>query len=488
MRKILLLDADAAAAARLVALLRSTDLSLDLRQLTEDDAQRFASELQSFQPDLVIAESAFSDLGALRALELTRSHATAPLLYCCEHVDDAFAAQALRAGAVDCIRKSEPQRLAAAVELALRRAAERRVHARVERELIQAQRYESLPTLLSALAHDLRNVLQPLMFAGIVLRKSEDPALQRLHETLDNTAQKGLDIVSSMMAFCKSDAAEDDLNVPALLRSLRLLLPKKVTRGVDVSFDSSLGVISCRLNQSEIEQCLLTLGLSAIRAMPQGGTLRFSIDHTRLEAQALVEGEVLPRGDCVRLAVEGSAPMPPSPDGVEDLGLALCRTVAAQHRGLVRMRTLAGGGSCVELYLPLRAAEVMEAPRAPRAVLFATRDDGAAHSLALAGAPAGFDVARVADSTTAAEYLERNRLPDLAIIDTDLPRLEDARVFSLLRERRFAGSVILLASPGADMDHDASAGSVKLMTKPVDDDSLLAALRDCAGQSATAVR
>lgn len=478
--KLLLLDADAEAASRLRAQLRVTDLSVDLRHLAGDDEARLLAELDTFQPDLVVSERDLPGFSGLRALTLVKRRGPIPVLFLSAQVDDAFASQVLRAGAADCVRKSEPLRLAASVEIALRRARERRVQVRIERELIQARRYESLPMLLSALAHDLRNVLQPLMFTGVVLKRSEDPALQRLQETLDNTTQKGLDIVSSMMAFCKTDVPEDDLNVQALLRSLRLLLPKKATRGVEVSFDSSLGVVACRVNQAEIEQCLLTLGLNAIHAMPQGGTLRFAVDQARLDAAAQAEGGPLPSGDCVRLSVEDSAPRSLADD---DLGLTLCRTVALQLRGAVRTSARSGDGTCVELYLPLRAAEsTLEMPRVPQSVMFATRDDGAAHSLAKAGAPVGFDVSRVADSTTAAAYLERNRLPDLAIIDTDLPRLEDARVFSLLRQRRFAGSVILLASPGADMDHDTSSGSVKLMTKPVDDDSLLAALRDCIGQ------
>lgn len=483
--RILLLDPDAGAAADVLAALRATDLSLDLRRLDGTDAARLATELDDFQPQLLIAERDLAACPAQRLLELARPREL-PVLFLCERVDDAFAARVLRAGAADCVAKAETLRLAATVERALHRAAERRTQQRIARELIRARRYESLPTLLSALAHDLRNVLQPLMFAGVVLRRSEDPALQRLQETLDNTTQKGLDIVSSMMAFCRTDVPEDDLNVPSLLRNLRLLLPKKVTRNVEVSFESALGTVACRLNQSEIEQCLLGLGLGAIRAMPDGGRLCFRLDDARLDAASLAAGENVAPGDYLRLSVEGSVAQPAGEDEeADDPGLVLCRAVAMRHAGLLRVRTAPGAGTTVELYLPLRAVTGAQAgPRTPQAVLFATHDDGAAHSLAQAGSPLGFDVARVADSSTAAQYLERNRLPDLAIIDTDLPRLEDARVFSLLREHRFAGSVILLASPGADMAHDATAGSVRLITKPVDNEGLIAALRDCAAQYA----
>lgn len=487
MTRLLMLSVDAGPAEALQQQLSHLGLPFKTRQLAGDDLVALAQTLESFRPDLVFCEPALPALPGIKALHWVRERLPeVPFIYCTAQGDDAFAASGLRAGATDCVSTSEPQRLAAVVERALRRVTERALHLRIEQELIQAQRYQRLPLLLSALAHDLRNVLQPLMFAGVVLRNTEEPKLQRLQETLENTTQKGMDIVSSMTAFAKSrEAGEADLDVGALMRTLPLLLPKKTTRRVEVSFESTLGVVPCRLHQTDIEQCMLELGLAAIRAMPEGGRLRFRATEQLLDTDFFAADETPVPGLYLHLAVEndGADASYAGGDGSANLGMAICRTVAAQHRGLLRQRASGHAGGAVDLYLPLRAELADTALASRQAVLFATPDEAAVAALATLGGPLGFDIARIGDSPSAAQHLERHPLPDLAIIDTELPRLEDARIFTLLRERQYAGRVILLASPGADMDPSASSSSIRLMTKPVDAASLLAVLRESAAQA-----
>ncbi|HEY1076358.1 MAG TPA: hypothetical protein VGE51_06685 [Fontimonas sp.] len=423
--------------------------------------------LQHHKPDLIVAGfAADDDSGAdlLRAV-LVAAPGT-PVIFYVRHCADEDAAAALRAGAADVILAPAPARLAAAIDRCLEHSATRRYLERAQKELVGAHHAEFLPLMMDALAHDLRNMLQPLTYATQILKRTTESTLRPLQESLEGATQRGLEIVASILSF-GSDRSRGRgvVDVQDLIRTVRMLLPNSLARRVAVSCESPLRMVRCGPHQIELEQCILALARRALHHLPGGSRLAI-----RVERQA---GE---HGPLLRIGVEAEGPgatLPPLADSRE---LLLCRVLAARHGGSVQAAQPVAGRERIEILLPLLEGAA-SAGTLQRKVLIASHGETAA-ALIEAGTAAGFDLTTVADSAAASRYLLDPPLPDFAIIDADLPQLEGARVFSLLRKRGFAGRVVLLTSPGSEFGRNAGDDSVFYMTKPADGDSVFGALHD----------
>lgn len=418
------------------------------------------------KPEVIVADCAPDDVSGTDLLKALRAVASeAILVYYVRECTDASAASALRAGAFDVIPRPAPERLAAALDRAIDQAALRRDLELAQRNLAGAHHAEFLPLMMDALAHDLRNMLQPLTYASQILKRSSEQGMQPLQDSLEGSTQRGLDIVEAMLAF-GSDRSRGRgvVDVQELLRTVRLLLPTSLARRVAIACESPLTTVRCGPHQTELEQCLLALARRALRHMP-GGRLGIRIERQLLDGTAVI-----------RLGVEAEGAGPAWPSTPECRELLLCRLLAARHGGTVHVVRGAGGKESIELLLPL-LERTPSGSIGERRVLIAAGDD-ATPALMEAGIAAGFHAVAVTDSAGAEQHLATASMPDFAVIDTDLSQLEGARVFSLLRKRGFRGRIVLLASPGSEFSLSSSDESVFYMTKPVDGGRVFGALQD----------
>src|SRR6476646_5714643 len=111
--------------------------------------------------------------------------------------------EAVRGGATDYVLKHNMARLAPSVRRALREAEERTARSHAEKSLLRAQRYEGLALLASGLSHDLRNVLQPITMGASMLLELDDERAKKIGTLVQDCAERGLDIVTSMLTFAR---------------------------------------------------------------------------------------------------------------------------------------------------------------------------------------------------------------------------------------------------------------------------------------------
>jgi PAS domain S-box-containing protein len=247
----------------------------------------------------------------------------------------------------------------------------------LERQVLHAQKLESLGLLAGGFAHDFNNLLT-VVRANLDLareeRPTQDPIQAYLRPAIEASC-RGADLCRQILAYSgRGNFVIEPVAISDLARSMANLLesaiPKKVTLALDLAPDLPL----LRGDASQIHQVTLNLVLNAAEAIGDGkGRIRLG---TRAQAWAPPEapdvgqGELLPGCPCVVLEVTDDGPgMTPDlmarifdpffstkADG-RGLGLAAVQGILRSHKGGIRVSTRPGRGSTFTLFFPTAAGE-----------------------------------------------------------------------------------------------------------------------------------
>ena len=243
---------------------------------------------------------------------------------------------------------------------------------------LRAQRMESIGSLAGGVAHDLNNILAPIMMSASML--NEDlPAhtFQQFVTTIGEAAQRGADIVRQLLTFARGVDGHRTVFAPKLLfeqleRILRETFPKSIAFTVSVADDlwSIVGDLT------QLHQVLLNLCVNARDAMPEGGTLELSATNCDLaETSVFVSPDARP-GRYLRLAVadSGSGISKTVVDKIFDpffttkepgkgtgLGLSTALGIVRSHGGFMVVDSELGRGSNFQVFLPA-VSEVQRPP------------------------------------------------------------------------------------------------------------------------------
>lgn len=240
---------------------------------------------------------------------------------------------------------------------------------RLEEQFLRAQRMENIGLLAAGIAHDLNNVLAPMLMAAPMLREwVSEPAGLRMIDLLERSAERGSGLVRQILAFAQGVSSEHRLvQVKAVLREIIAVIagtfPKTIT--LEESIPAELWPV--KASPIQMHQVLLNLCVNARDAMPEGGTLRLHAQNCLLDPEA---GHAIPGGFAgafVVLHVEdtGSGITPTvlermwepfyttkESDKGTGLGLSTVRGIVKSHGGFMEVRTELGRGTIFRAYFP----------------------------------------------------------------------------------------------------------------------------------------
>jgi PAS domain S-box-containing protein len=246
----------------------------------------------------------------------------------------------------------------------------------LEKQLFQSQKLESIGRLAGGVAHDLNNLLTPILgYSEILVNKlaPEDARRQNL-KVMHDAALKARDLIRQLLAFSSSQALEFrmfDLN--AVVRGFEPLLRRTIRANVGISYHFDEKELSMIGDAGQIEQIIMNLAINADDSMPSGGKLMIETRETVVEAgkEPLFEG--VPAGRYVVLSVSDNG------DGMDGetmsqmfepffttkpigkgtgLGLSTVYGIVKQHGGYIKVSSEPGNGACFRIYFPLRAGEI----------------------------------------------------------------------------------------------------------------------------------
>ena len=239
----------------------------------------------------------------------------------------------------------------------------------LQEQFFRAQRLESLGLLASGIAHDLNNMLAPVLFSAPLLRSQVKTAQDHhILDLLEKSAARGSSLVRQILSIAQGSSSElRTTQVKHIARDvvsvLEVTLPRNITLKTNIITDAW----PVDANPTQIHQVLLNLGVNARDAMPSGGQLSFAVLNRKLDdaAAAKIKGGRSGNWLVVEVADTGTG----IPEAVLErmwdsffttkaegkgsgLGLATVRSMVELHRGFVEVETVEKKGTVFRVFLP----------------------------------------------------------------------------------------------------------------------------------------
>ena len=496
--RVLLVEDETNDAELILDALRSDGPEIDSRLVeTEED---FRAAIEQFEPDIVISDLSMPMFSGHRALQILRERsALIPFVFVSGTMGEEAAVKALQAGATDYLLKESLARLPSAVTRAVNEARAKLARERSEKELIRAQRFESLAMLAGGLSHDLRNILQPLLLAADAMKDHRDEELHKYGTLVGDCATRGLEMVASMLSFARGAKVEiERVKLGELFDALGMLLRGSVPRNIEMIIEKPADDLVIEGNHTELQQCLLNLALNALQAMPEGGTLRLSAEPSTIESEFFGEDEVPSPGAYLKLLVSDTGmgmpdevrgnlfrPFFTTKETGTGLGLVSCKRIVTNHRGYIRVLSESKKGTTFEVYLPLKGVE-SEHSDTPiglghgEQVLVVVEKLGKQTMLSDSLELNGYAVTTAGSGSYAMQKVDVLGTPDIVIMDADLHLMSSVQTIAALLDRGYAGPLILLVRDGEAIDREGlpPIERIRFVEKPVSVQRLLRSVRE----------
>lgn len=240
---------------------------------------------------------------------------------------------------------------------------------KMEMQFLRAQRLEGIGALASGIAHDLNNILAPMLMTTSLLRETtRDVDSLAMLETIESCAQRGADIIKQLLTFARGKpGARIPLPVRHLLSDMVKIIRETFPRDISPNMDASEDLWPLMGDATQVHQALMNLCVNARDAMPDGGTLTVEAKNVTVD-EALAGMTVGAKPGpfvCVRVGDTGTGIAPEHLDCIFDpffttkeigkgtgLGLATVLGIVRGHDGFVRVESRLGAGTTFELYFP----------------------------------------------------------------------------------------------------------------------------------------
>jgi len=345
---------------------------------------------------------------------------------------------------------------------------------RLEAQLMRAQRLESIGMLASGIAHDLNNVLAPVLLSVELLKLDmPGPGARENLNLIEKAAERGADIIRQLLTFVKGVQGERaDVPVSHLLKGITQLINQNFPRSIELRLDLPQDAGSVRGDMAQLEQVLFNIAVNARDAMPGGGIIGLRAENCRVDEARAGLHPGTRAGEFVMIAVSDTgAGMTPEhigrifepffttkPRGSgTGLGLATAEGIVRSHGGFIEVSSAVGQGSEFRVHLPVRSpAEAAPAPAADegmllgsgRCILVVDDDEGIRRLTRDILARHGFIVISAGDGVDALTRFRAfpNRF-SAVITDIKMPGIGGAELASILK--RAAPEVPIIASSGA---------------------------------------
>jgi PAS domain S-box-containing protein len=242
--------------------------------------------------------------------------------------------------------------------------------AKLEAQLQQAQKMESIGRLAGGVAHDFNNMLTVILGYTAMCRKQAPPGspLLRYLTEIGKAGTRSQDITQKLLGFSRRQIiAPVPSDLDALLQDLLEPMGLLIGEDIELIFEPGEGVHRVVVDHSQVNQLLLNLAANARDAMPHGGKLTIETANVTLSAEYCRTQAGAAPGKYVLLAVSDTGVgmdaetqahifepffTTKAPGIGTGLGLATVYGVVRQNGGFVNVYSEPGFGSTFKIYLP----------------------------------------------------------------------------------------------------------------------------------------
>jgi len=375
--------------------------------------------------------------------------------------------------------------------------------AKLEKQLFRAQRLESLGTLAGGIAHDLNNLLLPILM-GVTLLKRFGPneASMRAIDNIERSVKRGSDLVKQVLLFARGgQTSREPVLVGDIVREVQSIITSTFPKDITLETAVATEVYPVTGDTTQLTQVLLNLCVNSRDAMPRGGQITISArNHLLSDTEAMLHGALAGGAYTVLEVTDAGQGMSKEIiDLIFDpffttkevgsgtgLGLSTVQGIVSNHGGFVTVTSAPGEGSTFTVFLPARRpqaevaalpAETSISPQGNGELILLVDDDASVLSITQQTlVEFGYQVVTAEDGAQAIGIFSRQH-EEIALVLTDMamPVIDGFALIAALN--RIGRDVRVIATTGNPsalvMTKIAKSGVTQILIKPYTADHLL---------------
>jgi PAS domain S-box-containing protein len=378
---------------------------------------------------------------------------------------------------------------------------------RLESQLLLAQRMESVGRLASGIAHDINNVLTPIMLSQELLQERlTDEESQRLLNTIERSTQRGANLMKQVQSFARDAKGERNvLQVAPVISEIREIAEETFPRSIKIRTDILKDLWTISGDATQLHQVIMNLCVNARDAMSNGGILSISAenllideDYARINTEAKIGPYII-----ITVSDTGTGIPPEVMNRIFEpfyttkehgkgtgLGLSIALGIVKSHGGFITIYSEIGKGTAFKVYLPaittpetLKAQEhQQELPAGDgESILVVDDEDQILEATKKTLGTHGYKVITANDGKEAiALYLQHREEIKLVLMDMMMPVMDGSA--SIRELHKVNPEIKIIAVSGlTETDKLAKADDVHVqafLTKPYAADKLLSTIHN----------
>ena len=385
---------------------------------------------------------------------------------------------------------------------------------KLEEQLRQSQKMESIGTLAGGIAHDFNNILTAIIGYGSLLQmkmREGDPLRYNVEQIL-SSANRAATLTQGLLAYSRKQILNPlavDLN--EVIRKVELLLRRLIGEDIELKILLTDKDVTALVDSGQIEQVLMNMATNARDAMPNGGYLFIETDRVELDEETAKTHEFGRPGAYALLTVTDSGA------GMDEqtrqrifepffttkevgkgtgLGLAMAYGIIKQHDGTITVYSEEGRGTTFKIYIPVVAATERQAQPVEltpilggQETILVAEDDEVVRTLTCNVLEQfGYSVIEALDGEAAVNrFMENRDRVKLLLLDVIMPKKNGREVLSKIKI--FSPDVKTLFVSGYTADVIQEKGlldpGMQLLMKPVPVNDLLRKIRSILDEKDT---
>ncbi len=329
----------------------------------------------------------------------------------------------------------------------------------LEVQFRRAQRLESIGTLAGGIAHDLNNVLGPiLMIAELLQEKIPDFRSQQLLTEVKVSTKRGASLVKQVLSFARGmEGKRTVLQLRHLMLEIQQIAKQTFPKSIEVYTDIAPDLWAACGDATQLHQLLINLVVNARDAMPHGGSLRLCAENLLIDqnyAQMHLDAQVGPY-IAITVADTGTGMPPETLERIFEpffttkelgkgtgLGLSTVMAIIKSHGGFVNVYSQVGKGSQFKVYFPAvegsqkQQAEDLELPKGRGELILVVDDELAIREITKISLETyNYKVLTVSDGIEAtALYAQQKNNISVVLMDMMMPSMDGATTSRILQK------------------------------------------------------